>query len=51
MRKQQRQQAVITAMSSTGSAFLLTADRVVAQIDANLPTAIGGRELPRAALP
>ena len=50
MRKQQRQQAVIAAMSSTGSAFILTADRVVAQIDTNLPTAIGGRERPRTAV-
>ena len=49
MRKQQRQQAVIIAMNQTGVPSLLSADRVVAQIDSNLPTAISGREQPRTA--
>ena len=49
MRKQQRQQAVIIAMNHTGAPFLLSSDRVVAQIDTNLPTAISGVEQPRAA--
>jgi hypothetical protein len=49
MRKQQRQQAVIIAMNHTGVPFLLSTDRVVAQIDTNLPTAISGMEQPRAA--